>query len=214
MCERNIETSIGCVSHTPTRGPGPQPRHALWPGIKLATLQFTSQWSIHWAHQPGLFFLFLSDMNSYAVWVLVLCKLWLFSPKVLILYMLWLFCPEYNLRRNWQYVADLNFGYILCWTEVLNFDEVKIPVFPLWLLWFILFKKVLTTSDWKVFCILANISLVVFVYYNIILEYIFLSFAFFPKWSSSQIPDYFNDCLYLYLWLTLCSQHLALIGIQ
>ena len=41
-----------CVlaSHaTPHRVPGPQPRHVLWLGIELLTLQFAGQRLIHWA---------------------------------------------------------------------------------------------------------------------------------------------------------------------
>ena len=39
----------GCRSHTPYWGPGPQPRHVPWLEIKLATLWFAGQSSIHWA---------------------------------------------------------------------------------------------------------------------------------------------------------------------
>lgn len=42
----------------------------------------------------------------------------------------------------------------------------------------------------------------------------FSGFCRFFKWRSSQIPEHLNDCAYLHLWLTLCSQHLALKGIQ
>ena len=38
-----------CLLHTPTWGPGPQPRHVPWLGIELATLWFTDRHSIHWA---------------------------------------------------------------------------------------------------------------------------------------------------------------------
>ena len=41
----------------------------------------------------------------------------------------------------------------------------------------------------------------------------FSGFCRFFKWRSSQIPEHLNDCAYLHLWLTLCSQHLALKGI-
>ena len=49
----------GCLSHAPCWGPGQQPRHVPWLGIKPATLCFTGQHSIHWAYQPGpSFFIF------------------------------------------------------------------------------------------------------------------------------------------------------------
>ena len=38
-----------CLSCTPNGGPGPQPRHVSWPGIKPAALTSTGQCSIHWA---------------------------------------------------------------------------------------------------------------------------------------------------------------------
>ena len=48
--ERARETSMcGCLLCTPHWGPGPQPRHVPWPGIKPVTLWFTGQHSIHWA---------------------------------------------------------------------------------------------------------------------------------------------------------------------
>ena len=40
---------LGCPSHAPNRGPGPQPRHVPWLGIKPATFWFTGRHSIHWA---------------------------------------------------------------------------------------------------------------------------------------------------------------------
>ena len=43
------ETLVGCVSCAPNQGPGPQPRHVPWLGIKPATFWFTGQRSIHWA---------------------------------------------------------------------------------------------------------------------------------------------------------------------
>ena len=43
------ETSISCLLHAPTWGPGLQPRHVLWLGIELVTFWFTDQHSIHWA---------------------------------------------------------------------------------------------------------------------------------------------------------------------
>ena len=48
--EKERETSIyGCLSCAPYWGPGPQPRHAPWLGIKPPTLWFTGWCSIHWA---------------------------------------------------------------------------------------------------------------------------------------------------------------------
>ena len=43
------ETSIAWLSHTPNWGPGPQPRHVPWWGIKLVTFWFTGQHATHWA---------------------------------------------------------------------------------------------------------------------------------------------------------------------
>ena len=43
------DTSICCLSHAPTWGPGPQPRNVPWLGIELVTLWFLGQHSIHWA---------------------------------------------------------------------------------------------------------------------------------------------------------------------
>ena len=39
----------GCSCAPAHRGPGQQPRHVPWLGIKPATLWFTGHWSIHWA---------------------------------------------------------------------------------------------------------------------------------------------------------------------
>ena len=49
--EREGEKHLCVVaSYTPhTWGPGPQPRHVPWLGIKPTTLWFTGQHSIHWA---------------------------------------------------------------------------------------------------------------------------------------------------------------------
>ena len=47
--EKGRETSMcGCLSCAPTWGPGPQPRHVPWLGIKPATLCFAVQCSIYW----------------------------------------------------------------------------------------------------------------------------------------------------------------------
>ena len=46
MCERYIGRLL---SHTPYWGPGPQPRHMPWPGIKPATFWFAGLHSTHWA---------------------------------------------------------------------------------------------------------------------------------------------------------------------
>ena len=48
------ETSIGFLLHAPNRGPGPQPRHVPWAGIKPATFWFADWCSIHWITPPGL----------------------------------------------------------------------------------------------------------------------------------------------------------------
>ena len=38
-----------CLSCAPHQGPGPQPRHVPWLGIKSVTFWFTGWHSIHWA---------------------------------------------------------------------------------------------------------------------------------------------------------------------
>ena len=49
MCKRNIDW-----------GPGPQPRHVLWPGIEPATFQFSVWPQPTESHQPGLSFYILN----------------------------------------------------------------------------------------------------------------------------------------------------------
>ena len=49
----------GFLSHTCIWGPGPQPRHVPWLGIKAASLWFTGQHSIHWATPARAFGVFL-----------------------------------------------------------------------------------------------------------------------------------------------------------
>ena len=47
--KRGRETSVcGCLSSTPYRGPGLQPRHMPWLGMEPANLWFTGWHSIHW----------------------------------------------------------------------------------------------------------------------------------------------------------------------
>ena len=46
-CQCARDTSIGCLLHTPNWGPGPQPRHVPWPGIKPMTFGFAGQHSVH-----------------------------------------------------------------------------------------------------------------------------------------------------------------------
>ena len=45
MCKGNI----GCLSHAPSWGPGPQPRHVPWLGIEPVAFQFTGWCLVHWA---------------------------------------------------------------------------------------------------------------------------------------------------------------------
>ena len=51
---------MGCLSCAPSRGPGPQPRHGPWPGIKLVTFWFVGHHSTHWATpvRAGMLFFF------------------------------------------------------------------------------------------------------------------------------------------------------------
>ena len=43
------ETSIGCLSHTPSWGPGLHPRCVPWLGTEPVTFWFTGWHAIHWA---------------------------------------------------------------------------------------------------------------------------------------------------------------------
>ena len=47
--EGEKQSMCGFLSHTPYWGPGQQPRHVFWLGIKPATLWFAGRHSIHWA---------------------------------------------------------------------------------------------------------------------------------------------------------------------
>ena len=48
------ETSMcGCLSHTPFRWPGLQPRHVPWRGIELVTIWFTGRCQSTESQQPG-----------------------------------------------------------------------------------------------------------------------------------------------------------------
>ena len=48
--KRGRETPVcGCLSCTPHRGPGLQPRHVPWLGIEPGAPWFTGRYSIHWA---------------------------------------------------------------------------------------------------------------------------------------------------------------------
>ena len=47
--ERKETSMCGCLSCTPYRGPGWQPRHVPWLGIELVTLWFASRHSTLWA---------------------------------------------------------------------------------------------------------------------------------------------------------------------
>ena len=53
------DTWICCLWHAHNWGPGRQPRHILWLGIKLATFWFTGQHSLYWATPARAFFSFL-----------------------------------------------------------------------------------------------------------------------------------------------------------
>ena len=46
---RGGETLIGCLLHASNLGPGPQPGHVPWLGIKPLTFWFIGQHPIHWA---------------------------------------------------------------------------------------------------------------------------------------------------------------------
>ena len=52
------DTSIGCLSYTPYRGPGPQPRHVPWLGIEPVTFKFAGRYSAHWAIVARAVFVF------------------------------------------------------------------------------------------------------------------------------------------------------------
>ena len=68
--ERERNTSVGEMcglvpSHTPPiPGPGPQPRHAPWLGIKVATFRFAGLCSVHWPTPARADFTFLSASSQ------------------------------------------------------------------------------------------------------------------------------------------------------
>ena len=53
----------GCLSHSPYWGPGPQPRHVPWVGIKLLTLWFVGRHSTTEPQQPGWVLIALTEMR-------------------------------------------------------------------------------------------------------------------------------------------------------
>ena len=58
-------TAISHLSHTPTWGPSPQPRHVPWLGIEPVILWSAGRHSIHWA-TPGraILVIILSEQNK------------------------------------------------------------------------------------------------------------------------------------------------------
>ena len=71
--ERGKERSMcGCLSCGPHWGPGLQPRHVPWLGIKLVTLWFTACAQSTELHQPGL--------NFFLIWFLHIWLLKFFLP--------------------------------------------------------------------------------------------------------------------------------------
>ena len=56
--KKGRETWIGCFSHTPNGGPGPQPRHVPWLGIKPETFWFSGQHSTRWATPVRAYYVF------------------------------------------------------------------------------------------------------------------------------------------------------------
>ena len=56
--------SCGCLLHTPNWGPGPQPKHMLWLGIKLMTVWFTGRHSIHWATSARRWLIFYDHFSA------------------------------------------------------------------------------------------------------------------------------------------------------
>ena len=57
----------GCLSHGPHWGPGLQPRHVPWLGIKQVTLWFTAHAQPTELHQPGQGKLFLIITSNYTL---------------------------------------------------------------------------------------------------------------------------------------------------
>ena len=71
--KRGRETSMcGWLSCTPYWGPGPQPQHVPWLGLKLVTFWFAGQRSIHWATPARVEFLI---RRSYYLFFLIFIKL-------------------------------------------------------------------------------------------------------------------------------------------
>ena len=54
------KTSISCLLHTPSQGPGLQPRHVPWLGIEPGTFWFMEWCSTHWAAPVGAFRRFIA----------------------------------------------------------------------------------------------------------------------------------------------------------
>ena len=79
----------GCLLQAPNRGPGPQPGHVPWLGIKLVTFQFAGWCSIHWATPARVtifFYLcyFLLGGHTFSVLLVVLLPS-LLPPSFLII---------------------------------------------------------------------------------------------------------------------------------
>ena len=64
--QHQCDTLISCLLHIPNWGPGPQPRHVPWLGIKPVTLWFTGQHSIHWATPAKAVVIFNSSPRKFA----------------------------------------------------------------------------------------------------------------------------------------------------
>ena len=62
ICERNIDPFVGCLSHAPNRGAGPQPRHVPRLGIKPVAFQSAGGCPMHPATPVRAIFLFIVSL--------------------------------------------------------------------------------------------------------------------------------------------------------
>ena len=110
--ERNIdvwEIHLGCFSHSLSWGPGPQPRHVPWQGIKPATFWFAGRHSIHWATPARASLIFRIQIIPF--WFFLL-----FSMTIPSYFLLPTFFPApENIRVSWNSLLGILNLCILGW---------------------------------------------------------------------------------------------------
>ena len=117
--KRRRETPMcGCLLSTPHWGPGLQPRHVPWLGIKPATLWFVDQRSITEPHRPGVrlcLFLYLSTcIKNHESTTLLPIPVQLIEFTLVFPLSKWLFLPP-------TCVILIVFTYLInCWMYVVS----------------------------------------------------------------------------------------------